>query len=133
MLFSRANNLIPRLTSITSNFYPGSGSIQYLGCDYSGCLHAVSHVWGALSLSHHPETFRITSNFRRAYFPHFSELKITAQLKFRALFCTLIQSRKYRFPRTTSGLAKRVINFTGSEMYLLTNSFFHENPFLEVK
>lgn len=48
-----------------------------------------------------------------------SRLKIRSCLKFEVLFFTFRKSRKPGFPRRTSGLAKRVVNFRGNKMYLL--------------
>ena len=84
-----------------------------------------------LCLSHLSETFRINSNFRHAFFSHFSEMNIWVRLTCEEIYCTLLQTRKHRFPSTRSGLAKKVVNFTGNEMYLLKN-FSHENIFLKV-
>jgi hypothetical protein len=61
--------------------------------------------------------------FQKRLFSHFFELKIGVRLKFEEIFCTLLQSLKHRFPRTRR-LAKRVANFTGSEMYLLKTPIF---------
>jgi hypothetical protein len=41
------------------------------------------------------------------FFSHFSEPKISVRLIFEVLFFTLGKSRKYRFPRSTSSLAKK--------------------------
>jgi hypothetical protein len=56
--------------------------------------------------------------FKPQLFSHFSELKIRLRLKFEVLFFHLRSSRKGRFPRKTGGLAKTVVNFTYSEIYI---------------
>ena len=57
-------------------------------------------------------------DFKMHLFSHFSEIKIRARLKLEVLF-TLRKPRKHHCPRKTRGLAKRVVNFTDSEMEFL--------------
>ena len=45
------------------------------------------------------------------------------RLEFEELFFFLRKRRKRNFPPTISHLAKRVVNFTGSEIYLLMKVF----------
>jgi hypothetical protein len=68
--------------------------------------------------------YGIPSNLRRTFFSHLAEPKIRVHCKFVVSFFTLRKPRKHHFPRRTSGLAKRVVNFTDSEMYLLAKIFF---------
>jgi hypothetical protein len=57
--------------------------------------------------------------FKTHFFRFFSELKISISLIFDVLFFTLRLPRKHNFPGRTSDLAKRVLNFSDSEIYLL--------------
>ena len=139
-LCSLANNLITR-RPVASNCYqavsPSSVwvTLQWVSaCGKSNVRRCVSliylkHFVLYVQVTVYRDKLRITSNFRRAFFSHFFELKIRVCLKFEEIFCTLLQSRKHRFPRTTIRLAKRVAKFTGSEMYLLKNSIFMKIPF----
>ena len=58
----------------------------------------------------------------------FSELKIWALLKVEVLFFT---PQKHNFPRISNSITKRVVNLTGSEMYLFEKLFFLETPLEE--
>ena len=65
------------------------------------------------------------------FFTHFSELKIRMHLKFDVFYFMFQRSQGHGFPRR-SGLVKRVVNSTDSEMHLLAKSFFLDNPFLKM-
>jgi hypothetical protein len=63
--------------------------------------------------------------FKTHLLSHISELKIRARFIFEALFITL--------PRRASDLAKRAVNVTDSEMYLLVKIVDSHKKFLNAK
>jgi hypothetical protein len=54
-------------------------------------------------------------------------------LKFEALFFTLQKSQKHNFLPRIDGLAKRVVNFMDSEMYLLAHLINSHKTILHAK
>lgn len=71
--------------------------------------------------------------FKTSHLSHFSKPKIRVHLKFKVLFFTLQKSQKHSFPSRIDGLAKRVVNFMDSEMYLHAHLVNPHKKFLNVK
>jgi hypothetical protein len=128
-LCSLANNLITR-RHVTSNCYQavGPSSVWVTLKRVSAC--SKSNVWSCVCVSLiYLEHFVLLRISEAPFFSHFFKLKIRVRLKFEEIFSTLLQTRKHRFPRTTSRLANRVVNFTGSEMCFFKNPIFMKIPF----
>lgn len=71
--------------------------------------------------------------FKTRLLSHFSKPKIGVLLKFEVLLFTLQKSQKHNFPPRTGGLTKKVVNFRGSEMYLLAHLVNLHKKFFNAK
>ena len=120
MLFSRVKNMIPR-RRVTSNFKQAvSPFIYFLVMLQWVSACSKSHMTDFVFSIYLKHTVLIL-NLRRAFSSTFFRTENQGASKFEVLSFTLRKTRKHNFPRRRGGLAKRVVNFMDSEMYLLAS------------